>query len=699
MKVLLSVLFVFITAAVFGQSTLFFRGDTIKFMKAGGSTNVVIGNKTKDTLGIAVNTGGGLLEYQRPRQLTDTTILIGNDTLRVGSGTATEVDTTNTIATYYRLYKVTDSIMALVNVAGDDWGNQTVVTTAYLRGMGTDADSLSINTDSIYTKYQVDSIVTALSISGGADGSLIAGTDSVAHTSRLKGKGTNAVKLDVDTTVMSTHWYVDSVVALVATPGLTSNNTGTLTNSNVTVPTDLTVQNGIADAIDAATFSGASLIPGWIVFTDVSGVVADGSFSGGTDNSPELNGTISTVADYTKIIIPRGNFRFNSTITIPTGKHIIIENYGRLFFGSNVTGFIIDGNEQSFYNYGKIYGRDETTINYSGLTSIGVWVRNAENGEFHLGYIEGFKYGTRVGGYATGATVAQGAQFNKIHWNYLRRNSVGLDVHPSGGNGSWSNGNWIYASKIVADTGVIFRPDVTDRPANNVNGNIIYGLGLENGGSPSIPMKLGIYMDFASSNAFIGMRIEPTPITKKFYFTSSVNNTGLIGVGYIAWQWLDNIGNNTYISGPIYDDVAGISVGNFAQGYRVSGTNTFYNGRIRVFGTTRSPSAMGNVPSNVDVDYTNETSILITGPAYTVLPGIKTVRVNNSSGSTVISMPPAGSNPDRQIIIKNLSGSNSVTVFGVQTGEPITINPKAGVVYESSGGGWISLSSNGTVSP
>lgn len=85
-------MFVLLFAAlkVAGQTTGYLRFDTVKIMKQNGTCELYIINKTKDSLGLLTNVGGGLTQFKRPRVLNDSMIIVGNDTLKIlgrpGSG-------------------------------------------------------------------------------------------------------------------------------------------------------------------------------------------------------------------------------------------------------------------------------------------------------------------------------------------------------------------------------------------------------------------------------------------------------------------------------------------------------------------------------------------------------------------------------------------------------------------------------------
>lgn len=85
-------MFVLLFAAlkVAGQTTGYLRFDTVRIMKQNGTCELYLINKTKDSLGLLTNVGGGLTQFKRSRALTDSTFIIGNDTLKIlgrpGSG-------------------------------------------------------------------------------------------------------------------------------------------------------------------------------------------------------------------------------------------------------------------------------------------------------------------------------------------------------------------------------------------------------------------------------------------------------------------------------------------------------------------------------------------------------------------------------------------------------------------------------------
>lgn len=71
----------------YGQtpSVGYLRYDSTIIMKNGGYNELVIRNKTKDTLGFLYNTGNGITQFKRIKQINDTTFVMGGDTVLIKS--------------------------------------------------------------------------------------------------------------------------------------------------------------------------------------------------------------------------------------------------------------------------------------------------------------------------------------------------------------------------------------------------------------------------------------------------------------------------------------------------------------------------------------------------------------------------------------------------------------------------------------
>lgn len=87
MKRIIMLTLLFAALKVAGQTTGYLRFDTVRIMKQNGYCELYIINKTKDSLGLLTNIGGGLTTFKRSRSLNDSTIIVGNDTLTIhGTG-------------------------------------------------------------------------------------------------------------------------------------------------------------------------------------------------------------------------------------------------------------------------------------------------------------------------------------------------------------------------------------------------------------------------------------------------------------------------------------------------------------------------------------------------------------------------------------------------------------------------------------
>jgi hypothetical protein len=87
MKRIITFLLLFAALKVAGQTTGYLRFDTVRIMKQSGTCELYIINKTKDSMGLLTNIGGGLTQFKRSRMLNDSTLIIGLDTLTVhGTG-------------------------------------------------------------------------------------------------------------------------------------------------------------------------------------------------------------------------------------------------------------------------------------------------------------------------------------------------------------------------------------------------------------------------------------------------------------------------------------------------------------------------------------------------------------------------------------------------------------------------------------
>ncbi len=85
MKQILIFLLLFAALKVAGQTTGYLRFDTVKIMKQNGTCELYVINKTKDSLGLLTNVGGGLTQFRKSKVLNDSAVIVGLDTLIIRS--------------------------------------------------------------------------------------------------------------------------------------------------------------------------------------------------------------------------------------------------------------------------------------------------------------------------------------------------------------------------------------------------------------------------------------------------------------------------------------------------------------------------------------------------------------------------------------------------------------------------------------
>jgi hypothetical protein len=141
-------MFVLLFAAlkVAGQTTGYLRFDTVKIMKQNGSCELYIINKTKDSLGLLTNVGGGLTQFIKPKMLNDSTIVIGIDTLSIRGGGGGSTDTTSLS------FRINLKLNKLDTVTYETAGSDTVI---YL---GT---SITAGTGTTSPQYRYSTVATS----------------------------------------------------------------------------------------------------------------------------------------------------------------------------------------------------------------------------------------------------------------------------------------------------------------------------------------------------------------------------------------------------------------------------------------------------------------------------------------------------------------------------------------------------------
>lgn len=130
MKRLIIFLLLFAAIKVAGQTTGYLRFDTVKIMKQNGTCELYIINKTKDTLGILTNVGGGLTQFRKSRVLNDSTIVVGLDTLMIigGAGGGGGAGSVTSISQGYGIVNTPNPITSTGTIRADTSGVNGLVT-------------------------------------------------------------------------------------------------------------------------------------------------------------------------------------------------------------------------------------------------------------------------------------------------------------------------------------------------------------------------------------------------------------------------------------------------------------------------------------------------------------------------------------------------------------------------------------------
>lgn len=476
---------------------------------------------------------------------------------------------------------------------------------------------------------------------------------------------------------------------------ISSINSGTLNNSDTSLPTSQSVYN----AIVAASIDPASGQPtGWLNILNFSGA-ANGSYSGGTDNRQPMYDMFAAAVDGSVIYIPPGSYYFSDSILWPTTKRVYLICYGDLYFADNKSGLVVSGANKfhKMWINGRLLGRNQSTTNYTGLTSAGLWVKgNTNNCSFYLNYVSGFEDGIRVGGDAAGTATANGTQYHDFHFNWLYKNKRGIHLSPRGGttnaSGNYSNASYFYGGQILGKIGVQWTRDANQESGAIFNGNRFYNLGFE--GFSSTPMDTAIKAEYATSESFFGTRWEDAGVTTKLYLGTDCDGF-LIDGSVVYASWLANPGNSIIINGPIYT-ASGIIAGLRGEGYHFS-SGSFHNQRVLIRGAKRSPTVASELPSNIDIDWVTAVHETSSASSATVGRGIKVHYSNYSSGTATRTLPTATTLPSGAMVtIKNLHASNSVTVSGAASGSVTSIPGYGSRTYVSDGNNWYDIHANGS---
>lgn len=425
------------------------------------------------------------------------------------------------------------------------------------------------------------------------------------------------------------------------------------------LPTLNAVKSSIDAAISEAEIGGGTTLTGWLNILSY-GAVADGTSSGGTDNTAAINDAISACANNGVIYIPPGGFR-HGTIIIPRTKKVHIRSYASHWTGTD-TAFIWDGNGHTAVFYGEVNGTNQSSVNYSGLTTPGLYVRNCQACVIKGNKISGYQDAIMAGGDQN--LTNPGNQYNKIQFDNLYRNYRGVHIKVVGN--SWCNSNQFIGGQIACKVGMRFTKSATQ--TDPYNQNSFYGFGFEHGGEYPNNMDTAIAGEFANSNFFVTGRMEGAsyggvPIIKEKVYLSNTCN----GNAWVDWFWADtwckNMGNSPLVTGVIWSSADGMPLGFQAYGYPGISSSEV-NGRIFIKAGRRTFTAAANVPSNVNITWEQDISASATSGSYTVPYGIRLVYCNNVGASNTVTLPDPIGYFGETIRFVRQSGGGTTTVNG-----------------------------------
>ncbi|MBO9571009.1 MAG: hypothetical protein J7497_02185 [Chitinophagaceae bacterium] len=314
---------------------------------------------------------------------------------------------------------------------------------------------------------------------------------------------------------------------------------------------------------------------------DVRWFGAKGDYNGttGTDNAPAINAAMAAAKKFETVMIPDGQFRIFSNISLPltTTKRIKFEIYGDVYFSKGY-GFIIEGAYQDFRSYGLICGMNSgatTESAYSAYVGTGIYLKNAVNCRVEVNEIKDFKYGIHLG--AEGANV--GCQYNNIYFNSIHHNFVQIRIATIGSVSpvNWNNASHWFGGQLGRGPigtyggggtyGISFVKDAGSN-AGAMSGHMFYNIGFEG-------LDKGLLMANTEYTTFSTIRVEPFNVRVPFDLDPvTAGSTKFVGAAYIDETFFatNRLGNNTTISGtPIW---AGTSSSKAYMGHEASASVT-----------------------------------------------------------------------------------------------------------------------------
>jgi len=297
----------------------------------------------------------------------------------------------------------------------------------------------------------------------------------------------------------------------------------------------------------------------------------------------------------------------------------------------------------------------------------------------------------------------------KVEFRWLYKNAICINLKSIDGS-SWCDKNLFFGGRVSGGTAIEVDGYASSSPDpynGAFRGNVWFNVLIEQCDS-------GIIMNGdCTYNSFIGCKIEGGVNTGVFVNLRQTGANICLGTSFVSMEFLSsswisgNMGVNTSIvTTPIFLESPTFAL----LGHHAIGGAA---GRLSVIGATSlSATARGDIPANVDmITYTNtpisdiqfayevkggvERAVLyeraentVTTASYTVTGTVGMVFVNYTGGTATITLPSASTYPRREITVKNLHASNTVTISGAAAGETNSLTAKQAITYRSNGTGW-----------